>query len=114
MASKVYEVTCRFCGTKFESHSHRAYICDKCRPKANTEKAQRYNNGVYDGITFHMPKGSREILKRTAAAHHMSLAALLQNAVYDYLGKLYQEDLSKEPEADLDSLDDLPEDQLPF
>lgn len=49
---------------------------EESRKKAN----QKWLKANYESITIHVPKGTREKIKKLAAAHGLSMASFIQEA----------------------------------
>lgn len=54
---------------------------------SNVEYKNDYNRQNYDQVALMIPKGMKEIWKNQAKEEHLSLNALIQKAVNEYLQK---------------------------
>ena len=95
---KMYTVSCKNCGKKYESRANRSGVCPDCKKIMRSRNNTRYAVKTYDCVRFYVPKGAREEYKQFAYSHGMSLNEFINEAIDLYAEKLESEDHKNEQE----------------
>lgn len=83
--------TCPICGKSYTVTSGSQKCCKDCQHKMDNKRKiksnQRYTENTYDALSIYVHKGNREVLKKYAAEHDMSLNKLITTALEEYFDK---------------------------